>query len=143
MHVTIKSDHEELLRASHGQLEDFLESTTCPDDAIGVAVVVGDQSFSFDLFDQHATCAHYWQMKVHAGLMHRRRMLGSKKLFSPDALEQDVQQLSENRWIRSKSRDTDSQQLGLELHTRTERQSMATALAYEDLPVHVSLLSQH
>ena len=101
------------------------------------------KSFSFDLFDQHATCAHYWQMKVHAGLMHRRRMPRGEKLFSPDALEQDVQQLRQSRWARSKSRDTDSQQLGLELHTQTDQQSMATALAYEDLPVHVSLLSQH
>ena len=137
------SDHEELLRVSRGQLEEFLESTRCPEDAIGIAVVVGDHSYSFDLFDQHATCDHYWQMKVHAGLMHRRQMPRGERLFSSDALEQDVQQLNESRWIRHRSRDNHSQQIGHELHTQTDQQSMATALAYEDLPVHVSLLSQH
>ena len=137
------SDHEELLRVSRGELEEFLESTTCPDDAIGVAVVVGNRNYAFDLFDQHATCAHYWQMKVHAGLMQRSRRQTREKLFSCDALEGDLEELYDGRWINRSRRDEDSTQLGSELHTRTERQSMATALAYESLPVHVSLLSQH
>ena len=136
------SDHEELLRVSREELEDFLESTHCPDDAIGVAVVAGDQSYSLDLFDRSETCRHYWQMKIHSSLMQRRRLHTRDEPISTAALEEDLEQLYDERWITRRRRDAAEQQLGAELYARTEKRSTAAALAYESLPVHVSLLSE-
>ena len=138
------SDHEELLQISRSELEDFLESTHCPDDAVGVAVVVGEDSYALDLFDQAATCRHYWKMKIHSSLMQRGRLTDCKQLFSSERLEQDIGELQQSRWqVRSERAAGKESRLGSELQTLTDRGSMATALAYEQLPVHLTLLSQH
>ncbi len=138
------SDHEELLQISRSELEDFLESTHCPDDAVGVAVVVGEDSYALDLFDQAATCRHYWKMKIHSSLMERGRLTDCKQLFSSERLEQDIGELQQSRWqVRPERAAGKESRLGSELQTLTDRGSMATALAYEQLPVHLTLLSQH
>ena len=138
------SDHEELLQISRSELEDFLESTHCPDDAVGVAVVVGEDSYALDLFDQAATCRHYWKMKIHSSLMQRGRLTDCKQLFSSERLEQDIGELQQSRWqVRPERAAGKESRLGSELQTLTDRGSMATALAYEQLPVHLTLLSQH
>ena len=138
------SDHEELLQISRSELEDFLESTHCPDDAVGVAVVVGEDSYALDLFDQAATCRHYWKMKIHSSLMQRGRLTDCKQLFSSERLEQDIGELQQSRWQVQPERAAGKEsRLGSELQTLTDRGSMATALAYEQLPVHLTLLSQH
>ncbi len=138
------SDHEELLQISRSELEDFLESTHCPDDAVGVAVVVGEDSYALDLFDQAATCRHYWKMKIHSSLMQRGRLTDCKQLFSSEKLEQDIGELQQSRWqVRPERAAGKESRLGSELQTLTDRGSMATALAYEQLPVHLTLLSQH
>ncbi|MDP7269409.1 MAG: hypothetical protein QF408_14700 [Pirellulales bacterium] len=138
------SDHEELLQISRSELEDFLESTHCPDDAVGVAVVVGEDSYALDLFDQAATCRHYWKMKIHSSLMQRGRLTDCEQLFSSEKLEQDIGELQQSRWqVRPERAAGKESRLGSELQTLTDRGSMATALAYEQLPVHLTLLSQH
>ena len=138
------SDHEELLQISRSELEDFLESTHCPDDAVGVAVVVGEDSYALDLFDQAATCRHYWKMKIHSSLMQRGRLTDCKQLFSSERLEQDIGELRDSRWqVRPERAVGRESRLGRELQTLTDRGSMATALAYEQSPVHVTLLSQY
>ena len=138
------SDHEELLQISRSELEDFLESTHCPDDAVGVAVVVGEDSYALDLFDQAATCRHYWKMKIHSSLMQRGRLTDCEQLFSSERLEQDIGELQQSRWqVRPERAAGKESRLGSELQTLTDRGSMATALAYEQLPVHLTLLSQH
>ncbi len=138
------SDHEELLQISRSELEDFLESTHCPDDAVGVAVVVGEDNYALDLFDQAATCRHYWKMKIHSSLMQRGRLTDCKQLFSSEKLEQDIGELQQSRWqVRPERAAGKESRLGSELQTLTDRGSMATALAYEQLPVHLTLLSQH
>lgn len=138
------SDHEELLQISRSELEDFLESTHCPDDAVGVAVVVGEDNYALDLFDQAATCRHYWKMKIHSSLMQRGRLTDCEQLFSSEKLEQDIGELQQSRWqVRPERAAGKESRLGSELQTLTDRGSMATALAYEQLPVHLTLLSQH
>ena len=104
--------------------------------------MVGDNNYSFDLFDRHATCAHYWQMKVHAGLMHRNRLQTRSESFSTTALEEDLEQLNDTRWTTRPQQNENEKSLGDELLARTENESMAAALAFDNLPVHVSLLSK-
>ena len=144
------SDHEELLRVSRSKLEAFLESTQCPDEAVGVAVVVGEHNYALDLFDQVETCRHYWQMKVHSSLMQWGGRHHREELFSTAALEEDIEALHEDRWKEQPAEFNYGEQLGektsslgSELHAHTERKSMASALAYAQLPVHLTLLSQH
>ena len=138
------SDHEELLKISRSELEEFLESTRCPDDAVGVAVVVGEESYALDLFDQPETCRHYWKMKIHSSLLQRGRLHNRESLFSAEALEADIQELQDSRWQVRRGHPTGREsRLGRELQTLTERRSMATALTYEQLPVHLTLLSQN
>ena len=138
------SDHEELLQISRSELEDFLESTHCPDDAVGVAVVVGEDNYALDLFDQAATCRHYWKMKIHSSLMQRGRLTDCEQLFSSEKLEQDIGELQQSRWqVRPERAAGKESRLGSELQTLTDRGSMATALAYKQSPVHLTLLSQH
>lgn len=145
-YASTTSDHEELLRVSRRELEDFLDSAQCPKDAIGVAVVVGDASYALDLFDRVETCRHYWQMKIHSSLMQRGTLSKREEPFSTAALEQDIEELQDDRWKVGQRTDRTAQNhpgLGSELQTRTEKQSLATALAYEQVPVHLNMVSQN
>ena len=75
------------------------------------------------------------------GTLHKR-----EEPFSTAALEQDIEELQDDRWKVGQRTDRTAQNhpgLGSELQTRTEKQSLATALAYEQVPVHLNMVSQN
>jgi len=56
-------DHGEVLMLRGSDLQQFLDTATCPTDAIGLAVILGARGHVVDIFDRPTTCQHYWRQR--------------------------------------------------------------------------------
>ena len=135
-HTSATSDHGELMRIRRGDLRDFLVQNPCPEDAIGVAVIIGAESYVLDLFDKPATCQHYWRQKIHSAMAVALYSTGWPPPARVDRLEQEIEELPESRWTTVKTVG-----MGHERRAITRHHSHVTALYVDDIPVHVNLVS--
>ena len=136
-HTSATSDHEELMRIRREDLRVFLDQNSCPEDAIGVAVIIGAEGYVLDLFDKPATCQHYWQQKIHSAMAVALYGVGRVQPASMDRLEEEIEELPENRWTT-----VGTVGLGLERRAITRHHSLVTGFYLDDVPVHVNLISR-
>ena len=136
-HLSSTSDHDELMRIRREDLATFLDQNRCPEDAIGVAVIVGSVGYVLDLFDKPSTCRHYWRQKIHSAMAVALYSLGHVEPATIDRLEQEIEELPESRWT-----SVGTVGMGHERRTITSQDSQVTALYLDDVPVHVNLVSR-
>jgi hypothetical protein len=136
-HSSSTTDHEELMRIRREDLGEFLDQNPCPEDAIGVAVIVGSVGYVLDLFDKPSTCRHYWRQKIHSAMAVALYGVGRVQPASMDRLEEEIEELPENRWTT-----VGTVGLGLERRAITRHHSLVTGFYLDDVPVHVNLISR-
>jgi len=131
------TNHEDVMRIGRQDVAQFLADNPCPENAVGVAIIVGSLGYVLDLFDKPSTCRHYWNQKIRSAMAVTLDNLGLSPAATSEQLRMELDELSSGHWI-----SVDSVGLGRELRATTRRQSQASVLCVDEHPVHVNVMSR-
>ena len=116
------------------RISSYRENLQYVDGAAGLAVAIGDQVISIDLFDKPATCQKVWQ-KMLSGVVLDALSAGETDKFASVAdVEQLVSTAGDLPW-----QQTAAVGEGEEYRAQSGRGDHASALAFQDTVVHGSV----
>jgi len=121
---------------AHGKrVSEYQEKLRYIDGAIGVAVAVGGKVVSCDLFDKPSTCAKVWKRLLSGVVLDALEAEAGEAHAEPADVERVVKGLGDQSW-----EPADPVGEGEELRASSDQGDHASALVFDDVVVHGSVL---
>jgi hypothetical protein len=127
---------EDTFVANQEKIDAVTAQFVYPDNAIGVAVALGDRIVAVDLFDKVATCRKVWQRLLSGFILDALAPIAEKGPVTQRAVEEALQALRQSSWEK-----VDAVGDGEEYRVKSGDRTQASALAFGDALVHGSLLT--
>jgi hypothetical protein len=127
---------EDTFVAHQEQIDAVASQFVYPDDAVGVAVALGDKIVAVDLFDKGATCRKVWRRLLSGFILDALGPIAEKGQVTQLAVEATLQALWKSSWEK-----VDPVGDGEEYRVKSNDGTQASALAFGDSLVHGSLLT--
>lgn len=118
------------------QIDEVASQFVYPDDAVGVAVALGDKIVAVDLFDKAATCRKVWRRLLSGFILDAVGAIAEKGQVTQPAVEATLAELRNSSWEKVEPVGD-----GEEYRVKSNDGTQASALAFGDSLVHGSLLT--
>lgn len=122
--------------AHQRQIDEIAEQFQYPEDAVGVAVALGDKIVAVDLFDKAATCRKVWRRLLSGFILEALEPIVETGQATQPAVEDTLAALRNSSWEQVQPVGD-----GEEYRVKAENRTQASALAFGDSLVHGSLLT--
>ncbi|MGE3316050.1 MAG: DUF6569 family protein [Planctomycetaceae bacterium] len=128
------NSYSEAFRSSRESIDHSLEKLSCPDGAVGLAVVIAGKLASVDLFDKPETLQRFWKRIVPGALMASRYLKPDTGDSIPDLLQTMADELQRPAPSGAK--------IGIGSHFELKgSKSLGTALVHEKQLLHLALFA--
>jgi hypothetical protein len=127
---------EDTFVANQEKIDAVAAQFAYPDDAIGVAVALGNKIVAVDLFDKVVTCRKVWRRLLSGFILDALAPIAGKEPVTQRAVEEALQALRQSSWEK-----VDAVGDGEEYRVKSGDRTQASALAFGDALVHGSLLT--